>query len=81
MVEEVGQQRDVVAGALLDLKGVARKSVVPVGDAELLCDFRRDSQHARPVDGHDFGGRISLSEDDPEDAVTGGNIENADCAC
>ena len=61
---------------IVHLEGVAGQQPVAIAHAGVDCILARHLEHGRPVDGHDFGARISSGRARPEDAVSGGDVEN-----
>ena len=79
MVQEIGDQRQIVAAAKIGFKGAAGEQVVAIGNSHcpriLACDF----EHILPIGCIDVCGGVLFCRGDPEDAVTGGDIENFVC--
>lgn len=75
VVQEVGQQDQIVRPAIVHIKGAARQleAVGNAGQAGILFGHR---QHVRPVDGHHPGLPILLRHRDPEQTMAGGDVEH-----
>ena len=74
MVQEIGDQRQIVAAAKIGFEGAAGKQVVAIGNSHclriLLCAF----EHILPIGCIDVCGGILFCRGDSEDAVTGGDM-------
>jgi hypothetical protein len=75
-MQEIRQQHNVVTVAEIDVERAAFDQVMAVGDAELPGIFGRDLQNIRPVERVNLGILKVLSDDDAENSVTGGDVEN-----
>jgi hypothetical protein len=66
MVQEIGDQRQIVSAAKIDFESAAGEQVVAVGDAHRLGVLLGDFEHIFPVAGVDVRGGILFSDKDPE---------------
>ena len=76
VVEDVGEQHEVVARAVVDLEGAPGERLEAVRDpsrARVLLGHRED---VLPVDGDDLGLRVVSGERDAEEAVTGRDVQH-----
>ena len=76
VVEEVGDERDVVAFAKGSVEGAAGDEVMAVGDTGLLGVLGCDLKDFRPVDGVDLCFRVVARDGDAEQTVAGGDVED-----
>src|ERR1700740_2335193 len=79
MVQEIGDQHQIVAAAKIGFEGAAGKQVVAIGNPHCLRILACDFEHILPIGCIDVCGGILFCRGDSEDAVTGGDIENFVC--
>src|SRR5688500_10248399 len=80
VVQEVRQQHEVVAGAILDVKSAAFDCAVAVCDSCFLSILFRDFKDGFPIERGYFCLRVVLCESDTEKTVTSGDVENPQLA-
>src|SRR5438132_3645556 len=76
MMEEIGQQNQVVALPIFDVKGTSGDRSVSLTDTRCLGIGRSDLQHIWPIQRNNVGMGIVCGKHDSEDPVTGGDLKN-----
>src|SRR6201981_3399509 len=79
MVQEIGDQHQIVAAAKIGFEGAAGKQVVGIGNPHCLCILACDFENILTQGCRDVCCVILFCRADAEDAVPGGNIENFVC--
>lgn len=77
VVEQIGEEDDVVGAFEVDGECIARKSGVAIADAHLCCMALRDFEDLGPVERSDFEIGIFLSEDDAKKPMARGDVEHS----
>src|SRR5947207_5929830 len=72
MMEEIGQQNQVVALPIVDVKGTSGDRSVSLTDPGCLGIGPSDLQHIGPIQRNNVGMGIVCGKHDAEDPVTGG---------
>src|SRR5581483_2854380 len=76
VVEEVGEQHQVVAGTEVNVEGAAVQGAVTIGDTGFVRVLLRDGEDRLPVHGDDFSLGIRLGNGDAEQAMPRGDVED-----
>ena len=77
VVQEVGEQHDVVRAAEIDFESAAGQRLVPAVEVGLACVRSRDFEHRRPVDGENARFGVLPGDFDAEQAMARGDVEYA----
>ena len=64
MVQEIGDQHQIVALARIGFEGAARKQVVAIGNSHFLCILPCDFEHILPIGRIDVCGGILFCHGD-----------------
>src|SRR3954447_17927527 len=80
VVEDVGEQNEIVVDAEVDGEGVTGDSGEAVGQAELLRVLGRDGKNVLPIESYDVSLWIALRDGETEHSVRGCDVENFDGA-